>query len=114
MKPPELPIPDGETVDFAYQRIIEFGVIGCAFVVVFITFIVFVWWVMKSSAAQLKDMRDSERAAHISSKQTSDKMVEVNTKISERLNRVLAMLNSIAKRLSVQTGGNGDVSEDAP
>ena len=108
---PHVPLPDAETVDFAYQRIIEFGVIGAAFVVIFIAFMALVWWVLRGARAEIKDARNGERAANAASIQMAEKTVGINIQLVERIDGLIGMSNEIIKSLSAQGGGGG---QDAP
>ena len=107
------PLPDAETVDFAYQRIVEFSVIGAAFVVIFIAFMALVWWVLRGARAEIKDARNSERAAHAASIQMAEKTVGINIQLVERIDRLINMSDSILKLLSAQGGGGPDAPTDA-
>lgn len=110
---PDVPILDAETIDFAYQRIIEFSVIGAAFVVVFIAFMALVWWVLRGSKAEIRSARDSERSAHAASIQMAEKTVGINIQLVERIDRLIEMSNSIIRRLSALGGGGPDAPTGA-
>ncbi len=106
-------MPDPETVDFAYQRIIEFSVIGAAFVAIFIAFMALVWWVLRGARAEIRDARNNERSANAASIQMAEKTVGVNIQLVERLDRLIGMSNSIIRRLASQSAGGTDDPPDA-
>ena len=101
------------TTDFAYKSIIEFSVVGAVLAIVLISAIALVWWVLRSSKAEIRDARNNERCAHAASIQMAEKTVGVNTQLVERLDRLIGMSNSIIRHLASRSGGEINDPSDA-
>lgn len=115
MQPPQNTL-SPEVADAAAQRLIEFSVIGAAFVLVFFFATALVFWVLKTSAKEMKAVRESAEAANNRSFTAAEKATENSTKISERMGRMLAMQNRIMDALQILAlrGGQNDPPNPTP
>lgn len=110
MQPPQNTL-SPDVADAAAQRLIEFSVIGAAFVLVFFFAAALVWWTLRQSAKEIRAARAETQKVNDRSFQATEKAAENNAKVAERLKRVLAMLNQITDGLHmlIMRGGR-----DAP
>lgn len=109
MNPPQ-DIINPEVTDAAATRLIEFSVIGAAFVLVFFFSIALVFWVLRASAKEMKAQRQEAQSVNARSFQAAEKATENYTKIAERMERILSMLNRQmdALQILVLRGGHDD------
>jgi len=115
MLPPQSTI-NPELADAAATRLIEFSVIGAAFVLVFFFAAALVWWTLRSSAREMRAVRESAEAVNNRSFGAAEKATENYTKIAERMERILSMLNRMTDSLQalVLKGGHDDPPNPSP
>ena len=84
-----------EITESAYERMIEFSVIGAILAVVLISSIALVVWVIRTY-----NKKDDERNIYLQEvlnrrAETAEKAVEAQTITNERMNRIIDMLNTV-------------------
>lgn len=118
--PPELPsIPKDELREVVSElitdsgtRMIEFSVIGAAFVFVFLFCALLVWSVLRAAAREIRSAREETASANERSMQTSEKAIGSMTKVAERTKRTNDMLESVLTILHTSRGGRDVPSPD--
>lgn len=82
----------------AYERMVEFSVIGAILAIVLISSIALVFWVIRTY-----NKKDEARDAYLYEvnnrrAETAEKAVEAQTKTNERINRMIDILNILVER----------------
>ena len=109
------PLPSPEIVDQAGQRLVEFGVIGAAFVLLFFFCGFLVMWVLRAAAREIRAARETAEKANGRSFDAAEKATENYTRIAERLERMLSMQSRMIDTLQVLVlRGDHHVRTDPP
>lgn len=99
----------------AATRLIEFSVIGAAFVLVFLFCGLLVIYVLRAARDEIRSSRADAAAANERSMNSAEKSVRAVTQGAERSSRIIDMLESVLHLLTAQAaGGSGDVPPDSP
>ncbi len=87
----------------AYQRIIEFSVIGAAFVVQLGFCATLVWWILRTSAAMIREKDWKLTEVYEQRAEAAEEAVRAITTQNERTRRVLDMLNELLEKVRDDT-----------
>ncbi|KKN10028.1 hypothetical protein LCGC14_1040830 [marine sediment metagenome] len=83
----------------AGEAVIAHGPWAAAFLIVFFALLGIVVWTLKASVREVRDARSGERASNERAMQLSEKTVETNTQLKDRLDRVLEVQNKILDQM---------------
>ena len=95
-------IPKEEIVG-ASQRLIEQGVIGAAFFLIFLAAVILIWFVLRSAAKEIRTARAETANANERSAQLATETVKVNTQLVDRQDTVIGMLEKVLDRMPTRS-----------
>ena len=82
----------------AYQRLIEFSVIGAAFVALFVFSSSLVWWILRRSAEMIREKDGMLAETNEQRAEAAGEAIRAITIQNERMRRVLDMLEELIGR----------------
>ena len=106
----------GEAFSASTQRLIEFSVIGAAFVLMFMGSAFLIWQVLKAARAEIEAARKEADKANDRGNSIGMKSVQAVTQVAERVSRMIDMQEGAINLLTVLVGRGGgrNVPTDAP
>ena len=101
-------LPSPETIDSASQRLIEFSVIGAAFVLVFIFSAALVWWVLRVAALEIRSAREELSRVNEARARMASEGTWVDAEIIDRQDCTISLVSRVLNILLKREGQRND------